>query len=147
MNKFNEIIAMKVRNIVQGRASITILKQDRFINGANEEVSKNISKLIPDVYIIQPVLCISCDDYYRVEDTIERHDGYFCESHDEQWDNPHYYCDCCSIYVAARGYTGAIYNLGNNDALKPGYDSGRWFIDALAESNEDYRCQNYLEFF
>jgi len=93
-----------------------------------EGISKSILKNNSNVHIIQPVHCISCgedDDcrIYRVEDTIERHDGYFCESHDEQWDNPHYYCDCCYTYVAPRGYI-------NDDSLRSGYDSMRCFIDA-----------------
>lgn len=128
--------------------NINYINYNDNIEGFNEEVSTNISKLIPDVYIIQPVQCINCHELnYRVEDTIERHDGYFCESHDEQWDNPHYYCDCCYTYVAARGYTGesGAHTLGNNDALKPGYDYGRWFIDASAESNEDYNLRTIIK--
>ena len=96
-----------------------------------EGISKSILKNNPNVYIIQPVHCISCGDdddssIYRAEDTIERHDGYFCESHDEQWDNPYYYCDCCSTYVAPRGYI-------NDDSLRSGYDRVRWFIDATVD--------------
>ena len=96
-----------------------------------EGISKSILKNNPNVYIIQPVHCISCGDdddssIYRAEDTIERHDGYFCESHDEQWDNPYYYCDCCYTYVAPRGYI-------NDDSLRSGYDRVRWFIDATVD--------------
>jgi len=93
-----------------------------------EGVSKSILKKNPNVYIIQPVHCFSCGDdddssVYRAEDTIERHDGYFCKSHDEQWGNPYYYCDCCYTYVAPRGYI-------NDDSLHFGYDRVRWLIDA-----------------
>ena len=96
-----------------------------------EGISKSILKNNPNVYIIQPVHCISCGDdddssIYRAEDTIERHDGYFCESHDEQWDNPYYYCDCCYTYVAPRGYI-------NDDSLRSGYDRMRWFIDETVD--------------
>ena len=28
------------------------------------------------------------------------HDVYFCESHVEQWDNQHYFCDCCYNYLS-----------------------------------------------
>ena len=99
-----------------------------------EQISNSILNNNPNVHIIQPVHCISCGDDsgdYREEDTIERHDGFFCESHDEQWENPFYYCDCCYAYVAPRGY---VSKDGNNSDMHDGYDSTRWFIDAFVDS-------------
>ena len=116
-----------------------------------ENVSKSLLQKMPNVYIIQPVHCISCGDDgrdYRVEDTIERHDGYFCESHDEQWGNPALYCDCCCRYVAPRGYTGGageVFNSGNNEGLKDGYDSRRWYIDATVECDERDNCKTIIK--
>jgi len=98
----------------------------------NDDVVNQLKKALSDCYIIQPVSCIQCNEsgQYRVEDTIERWDGYFCESCDEQWGNPALYCDCCHTYVASRGFTGGGAECsGNNDDLRDGYDNGRWFID------------------
>jgi hypothetical protein len=113
-----------------------------------------LKKTIPECYIIQPVYCVNCNDEpYRVEDTIERWDEYFCESHDEQWGHAALNCDCCYKYVASRGFTGGAdepFNIGNNDNLKDGYNSVRWFIGATSDVNGNapgsYEGDDYYEY-
>ena len=117
----------------------TLLKLKNLINlnyinyDLDEDYNDKIAKELQNCYIIKPVNCGQCGEKFRVEDTIERWDEYFCESCDEGWNNPALFCDCCDIYVASRGYTGAAdepSNPGNNKDLKDGYDSVRWFIDS-----------------
>ena len=102
------------------------------------DIVKQFGKALPNCYVIQPVSCLQCADdekHYRVEDTIERHDGYFCKSCDEGWVNPALICDCCYKYVASRGITGYgdDYSSGNNENLKEGYDYHRWFMDVTTD--------------
>ena len=109
------------------------------------ELKKNITKLLYN----QTCQLGGCEEKYRVEDTIERWDSYFCIMDDEGMNNPALYCDCCGLYVAPRGYTGDTcehFNPGNNKDLKDGYDDMRWFIEVgglnQTESDDYYEYAN-----
>ena len=112
---------------------IKSLRNLNFINyddeNSFEDVVPQLEVTLPDCYIIEPVFCMHCEEKpYKVEDTIERWDAYFCMDHDEQLDHPYYYCDCCNVYVAPRGYTGGGDDISNNDSLNEGYDYKRWTV-------------------
>lgn len=118
--------------------------------GLDEEISKTIKKHIPNVIIAQPVKCNECgssdDDFiYRAEDMCASEFGYACES---CWENhfTYYYCDCCSIFVAPRGYTGdnrgEVYQNQGGVTIDPFV---RWFSDTTVEDDSDDETRTIIK--
>ena len=99
---------------------LTSLKNINFVeyNGDNEtfdedgSINNDLLKNNPKIKIEQPVNCFSCEtDKSRLENMIERYDGYFCESCDADWNENYYTCECCEQNVA--NYTaGPYYDYG-----------------------------------
>ena len=86
---------------------------------------------------MQPVGCMDCsENVLRAQDAIQRHDGFFCDSHDEQWCNPAFYCECCENNVVPHGYEN-----GSSQAVI-GFVP---YADVTIESNSDYQTRTILK--
>jgi hypothetical protein len=102
---------------------------------SEDETLKEIYNKIPNINILDAIVCEQCDDGIHINDIIERDDGYYCQDCDDQWwGDTDAGLDCCGVCDEAAGPYGIKTDCLDKTLNPDNWDINQWYLSKAYDS-------------
>ena len=104
---------------------------------SEDEILKEIYNKIPNINILDAMVCEQCNEGIHINDIIERDDGYYCQDCDDQgWANG-LKLDSCGVCWSKSGPYGVNPDCEDKTINPDNWNINKWYADKIYESWDD----------